>query len=35
MNGMTENVTDHRGCFAKGFPFWHDLTPEEQVMLCR
>ena len=32
---MTEKVTDHRGCLAKGFPFWNDLTPEEQEMLCR
>ena len=35
MNGMTEKATDHRGCLAKGFPFWNDLTPEEQEMLCR
>ena len=32
---MTEKATDHRGCLAKGFPFWNDLTPEEQEMLCR
>ena len=32
---MTEKATDHRGCLAKGFPFWTDLTPEEQEMLCR
>ena len=35
MNGMTEKATDHRDCLAKGFPFWNDLTPEEQEMLCR
>ena len=29
MNGMTEKATDYRGCLAKGFPFWNDLTPEE------
>ena len=32
---MTEKATDHRGCLAKGSPFWNDLTPEEQEMLCR
>lgn len=28
-------TNDHRGCLACGFPFWDDLTPDEQDMLCR
>ena len=32
---MSETTKEHRGCLAKGFPFWNDLTPEEQEMLCR
>ena len=32
---MTEKATDHRGCLAKGFPFWNDLTPEEQEIFFR
>ena len=32
---MSETTTEHRDCLAKGFPFWNDLTPDEQDMLCR
>ena len=32
---MSETTKEHRDCLAKGFPFWNDLTPEEQDMLCR
>ena len=32
---MSETTKEHRDCLAKGFPFWNDLTPDEQDMLCR
>ena len=32
---MSEKTKEHRDCLAKGFPFWNDLTPDEQDMLCR
>ena len=32
---MSETTKEHRDCLAKGFPFWDDLTPDEQDMLCR
>ena len=32
---MTENTQVHRQCLACGFPFWEQLTAEEQDMLCR
>ena len=32
---MSETIKEHRDCLAKGFPFWNDLTPDEQDMLCR
>ena len=32
---MSEPTKEHRDCLAKGFPFWNDLTPDEQDMLCR
>lgn len=32
---METTVQDHRGCLACGFPFWENLTDEEQEMLCR
>ena len=35
MKHMPEKTNDHRGCLACGFPFWDDLTPDEQDMLCR
>ena len=31
---MTENTQVHRQCLACGFPFWEQLTKEEQDMLC-
>ena len=30
---MPEKTNDHRGCLACGFPFWDDLTPDEQEAL--
>ena len=35
MKHMPEKTNDHCGCLACGFPFWDDLTPDEQDMLCR
>ena len=32
---MTGNTQVHRQCLACGFPFWEQLTKEEQDMLCR
>lgn len=32
---MSETTKEHRDCLAKGFPFWNELTPDEQDMLCR
>ena len=32
---MPEKTNEHRGCLACGFPFWEQLTAEEQEMLCR
>ena len=32
---MSETTKEPRDCLAKGFPFWNDLTPDEQDMLCR
>ena len=32
---MTEPNSPHRDCLACGFPFWDDLTPDEQDLLCR
>ena len=32
---MSETTKDHRDCLACAFPFWDDLTPDEQDMLCR
>ena len=31
MKHMPEKTNDHRGCLACGFPFWDDLTPDEQA----
>ena len=35
MKSNVGNTKEHRDCLAKGFPFWNDLTPDEQDMLCR
>ena len=32
---MEEKTSDHRNCLACAFPFWAQLTADEQEMLCR
>ena len=32
---IMEKTPDHRNCLACAFPFWAQLTADEQEMLCR
>ena len=35
MAGKMPNEEISRKCLAYGFPFWNELTPEQQESLCR
>ena len=35
MKHMPEKTNEHRGCLACAFPFWEQLTADEQELLCR